>query len=84
MDNTIAFPYASFEQGSKDAFKKIGGPEGAFTLMARGHKATAWRKSANKSRREREKRAMALLREHEAKQAKTTKASPPAAQPSAS
>jgi len=74
MSNQIAFPYASFDQASKDSFKKIGGPEGAFILMSRGHKATAYRKVANTARREREKKAMALLREHEAK-AKTPKTS---------
>lgn len=64
---SITFPYASFEQGQADGWKKIGGPGETFRLAANGYKQAYWRKGANEKRQDRVKEAMRLLEEHEKK-----------------
>lgn len=63
----ISFPYASFEQGVKDAWAKLDGPSGAYRFMVNGYKSTMWRKQANTKRQDKVDRALKLLEEHEAK-----------------
>ena len=48
----VKFPYASLEAATKDGFKRIGGPDKAFAFMAKGFKATAWRKRHDASAKE--------------------------------
>jgi hypothetical protein len=56
---SITFPYASFEQALTDNFSKIGGREGAFSLMSNGFKQGIWRKGANEKRQDKIKTAVA-------------------------
>lgn len=72
MENrTISFPYASFEQGQQDAWKKIGGAAEAFRFMSNGYKQTFWRKGSNEKRQDRIKAALKFMQEHEKKQGGT-------------
>jgi hypothetical protein len=51
----IAVPYKDMAAAVKDAFKKFGGPEKAFTLLVRGFKTVEWRKRTDRAARERAK-----------------------------
>jgi hypothetical protein len=47
---SVDFPYASLEQGAKDAWIALGGPEAACKLLVKGYKTVAWRGRADKNR----------------------------------
>lgn len=66
-NSSITFPYASYEQGQQDSWKKVGGPAEAFRFMVNGYKQTIWRKSSNERRQDEVKLAMKLYKEHKAK-----------------
>jgi hypothetical protein len=57
----ITFPYRTWEAAVKDEFKKVGGLEGAFRLLVKGWKTSAWRKRAENNAREAIKREDARL-----------------------
>jgi hypothetical protein len=63
----ITFPYASFEQGHKDGFAKIGGLAEAYRFMVNGYKGGIWRKSANEKRQDKVKEALTFLAKYEEK-----------------
>jgi hypothetical protein len=45
----VKFPYRTLDEAVTDAFKKIGGPEKAFTYLVKGFKTAAWRKRAERN-----------------------------------
>ena len=51
---TVKFPYGSMEAAIKDAFKRVGGFDKAISLMAKGYKASIWRKRHDVSVKEAE------------------------------
>lgn len=50
----VLFPYRDMPTAEKDAFRKIGGPDKAFTFLVRGFKTAEWRKRTDASARARD------------------------------
>lgn len=70
---SITFPYASFEQGQQDNWRKIDGPAEAFRLMVNGYKQGYWRKGYNDKKLEQQKKDKVRLQLLEAKVAEMEK-----------
>jgi len=67
MSNQVTFPYASFEQGHADGWKKLGGTAEAYRFIVNGYKGTIWRKQSNSKRQDMTKEAIRLYKAHLAK-----------------
>ena len=66
--STVTFPYATMDQALQDDFAKIGGRQGAFSLMSNGFKQGYWRKLSNEKQQDKIKKALKLYVEYQKKQ----------------